>query len=104
MQAMIDLLICLERHEHTADTAMRQMSPGERSALGTQTDLVRGTIPNHVLRHYKRVKRAEPDLAECPAALAMATLVSAYRALPSRKRHSLTSFFDLAEGSARAEY
>lgn len=96
MSAIIDLLVCLHRHETTARAAASQMSPRERSALQIQLALVRDTIPKFVLSHYESLKREEPVLDECPAAIAMATLVSAYRALPPRKRHSLTSFFDLA--------
>lgn len=96
MPAIIDLLVCLHRHETTARAAARQMSPLERSALQFQLALVRDTIPKFVLSHYESLKRKEPVLDECPAAIAMATLVSAYRALPARKRHALTSFFDLA--------
>lgn len=101
MPAIIDLLVCLHRHETTARAAGRQMSPRERTALQIQLELVRGTIPKFVLNHYESLKRTEPVLDECPAAIAMATLVSAYRALPARKRHSLTSFFDLAGYAAR---
>jgi hypothetical protein len=101
MQAMIDLLICLRRHEWTARTAAAQMSPRERTALRIQLDLVRDSIPEFVLGHYERVQRRQTVLDECPAALAMATLVSAYQALPPRKRHSLHSFFDLATYSSR---
>ncbi|HWQ91524.1 MAG TPA: hypothetical protein VN673_07615 [Clostridia bacterium] len=72
------------------------MSPRERCALQTQLDLVRDTVPKYVLDHYELLRRSEPDLGECPAALAMATLVSVYRALPARKRRTITSFFDLA--------
>ena len=62
---------------------------------------MRGTIPKPVLEHYELLKQKEPLLVECPAALAMAALVSTYRALPVRKRRSMTSFFDLAGYSAR---
>ena len=101
MQALIDLLVCLRRHEYTATTAIEQMSPREQSALKMQLALVRTTIPKYVLKRYDRIKRNEPVLVECPAALAMATLVSVYRSLPTRKRKTMSSFFDLAGYSAR---
>lgn len=94
---MIDLLVSLHRHENTAATALEQMTPRELSALELRTDLVRNTIPRYVLQHYELVKQTEPVLGECPAALAMATLVSVYRALPRQKRRAMTSFFDLAQ-------
>ena len=100
MHAIIDLLVCLHRHEQTARMAAHQMSPGELLALKLQAALVRGTLPQYVLDHYDALKQSEPDLADCPAALAMATLVSVYRALPSHRRRALTSFFDLAGYSA----
>lgn len=96
MQAILDLLVCLNRHESTALTAAQQMSPREQTALETRLALVRSTIPKYVLAHYDLLKESEPELGECPAALAMATLVSVYRALPARKRRAMTSFFDLA--------
>lgn len=77
------------------------MSPRERGALMLQMDLVRGSIPQFILGHYQRMRRSEAVLDRCPAALAMAALVSAYRALPPRKRHSMHSFFDLAGYPAR---
>jgi hypothetical protein len=101
MQAIIDLLVCLHRHEYTARAAGHEMSPRERSTLQTQLTLVRGIIPQYVLRHYELLKRREPVLDECPAALAMATLVSVYRALPARKRRAMSSLFDLTGYSAR---
>ncbi len=101
MQALIDLLVSLHRHESTARTAGQQMSPRERFTLQTQLSLVRDTIPKCVLNQYEQLKRSEPVLSECPAALAMATLVSTYRALPVRKRRTMTSFFDLAGYSVR---
>lgn len=101
MKPVIDLLVCLRRHELTADTADRQMSPRERQALKTQLALVRDTIPRYVLSHYDRLKRGKRGAEACPMLLAMATLVFAYRALPVRKRRGLTSFFDLAAYSPR---
>lgn len=99
MQAMLELLVSLHRHERTVERAARQMSPLERTALDMQLELVRSTIPKYVLDHYELLKESEPVLAECPAALAMATLVSVYRALPARKRRSLSSFFDVPSRS-----
>ncbi|HYG33740.1 MAG TPA: hypothetical protein VEC99_03090 [Clostridia bacterium] len=98
---MIDLLVCLHRHEITAHKAFRQMSPGERIALQTHIELVRGAIPRFVLNHYEQLKSRCLMLHESPTLLAMATLVSAYQALPPRKRHSLNSFFALAGYSMR---
>jgi len=100
MKPVIDLLVSLRRHELTARTAHDQMSPCEESALSTLSALVRGTIPGYVLSHYDRLKRSKRGAEACPMLLAMATLVEAYRALPARKRRSLTSFFDLAKYSA----
>lgn len=100
---MIDLLVLLQRHEHTAAVASEQMSPHERGTLQMQLALVRDTIPKHVLGHYERLKQSEPVLEQCPAALAMATLVSVYRALPRRKRQRIGSFFDLAGYPARCQ-
>jgi hypothetical protein len=101
MQTLLDLLICLYRHERTARAAGRQMSPREQCALEKRLTLVRGTIPTYVLDHYELLKRNEPELGDCPAALAMATLVSAYQSLPARKRRAMTTFFDLATYPAR---
>ncbi len=100
---MIDLLVSLHRHERTAATALEQMTPRECSALEVRTELVRSTLPEYVLEHHELVKQTEPVLEECPAALAMATLVSVYRALPRKKRRAMTSFFDLAQCRIRAE-
>jgi hypothetical protein len=96
MQAMIDLLVSLHRHESTARAALPQMSPHEQAVLSTEIDLVRDSIPKYVLEHYNLTLRSEPELGECPGALAMATLVSVYRALPAKKRRAMSSFFDLA--------
>ncbi len=93
---MIDLLVCLHRHEHTATLASSQMTARERLALQTRIELVRDTIPRYVLDHYDLLKTNEPTLGECPAALAMATLVGVYRSLPAHDRQGNTSFFDLA--------
>jgi len=101
MKPVIDLLVCLRRHELTACAAQKQMSPREKTALDTQVALVRGTLPEYVLAHYDRVKRSKRADEACPVLVAMATLVNAYRALPPRKRRTLTSFFDLAEYSPR---
>ena len=72
------------------------MSPREEFALATQLALVRGTIPGYVLKHYDALKRHRRVLGERPALLAMGALVSAYQALPPRKRREMSSFFDLA--------
>ncbi len=96
MKPVVDLLVSLRRHELTARGAGRQMSPCERAALQTQLALVRETVPPFVLRHYDRLKRTERASDACPLLLAMATLVHTYRALPTRKRRALTSFFDLS--------
>jgi len=101
MQTLIDLLVCLHRHESTARAAARQMSPRERCLLETQIALVRDAIPKRVLDRYDRVKRREPVLEQCPAAMAMATLVSVCRTLPTQKRRNLNSFFELTGGSSR---
>lgn len=103
MQAMIDLLVSLHRHESTARMASPQMSPREQYILQTEIQLVRDSIPKYVLEHYDLLKESEPILDECPSALAMATLVSVYRALPARKRRTMTSFFDLAGYTPRNE-
>ena len=91
MKSIIPLLVCLRRHEFTARAAKRQMSPGEKSTLKTQLALVRGTIPDYVLKRYDQLKRSKFGLQESPVLLAMATLVYTYQALPARKRRDLTS-------------
>ncbi len=101
MQPILNLLVCLHRHESTAQTAEHQLSPCEKSALQTQLALLRDTVPHYVLDHYDQIKQHNPMSKECPAVLAMATLVSVYRALPARKRWAMTSFFDLAGYSPR---
>jgi len=101
MKPVIDLLVTLRRHELTARVAHHQMSPKEESALSVQLALVRDTVPRYILKHYDTLKREERVLGERPALLAMATLVSAYQALPRRKRRSISSFFDLATYSPR---
>jgi hypothetical protein len=101
MKPINPLLVCLRRHEFTARAAKRQMSPGEKSTLKTQWALIRGTIPDYVLKRYDQLKRSKFGLQESPVLLAMATLVSTYQALPARRRRALTSCIDLAAHSAR---
>jgi len=55
MKPVIDLLVCLRRHELTACTAHDQKNPREESALNTLSALVRGAIPEYVLGHYDRL-------------------------------------------------
>jgi hypothetical protein len=92
MQALINLLVRLHRHECTAHAATGQMSPRERAALQKRLTLARHAIPRYVLSQYDTLKRREPVLGECSAALAMAAFVAAYRKAPTRRRRALATF------------
>lgn len=92
MQALIDLLVRLHRHECTAHAAGEQMSPRERAALKQRLALTRHSVPGYVLSQYDTLKQREPVLGECPAALAMAAVVAAYRQAPTRRRQALSHF------------
>ena len=98
MQAIIDLLVRLHRHECTAHAAGEQMTPRERAALQRRLALARHSVPRCVLNQYDALKRREPVLGECSTALAMAAVVAAYRQAPSRRRRALSSFSSARRG------
>ncbi|MBI4664047.1 MAG: hypothetical protein HY735_35065 [Verrucomicrobia bacterium] len=97
MKPMLDLLIELRRAEGTEQAVRKgHLTPREAEAVQIRLRLLRDTIPRPVLAQYAALKVSAPDLLDCPAILAMATLVAAYRGLSPRKRKKLNSFFDLA--------
>jgi hypothetical protein len=95
MKTMLELLIRVQELRDCCERADRnpQLTQGEKNAVRFFKDLVRGCFPAVVLEQYDHLKKAEPQLLECPAIFGMAVLVSTYRDLTPAKRKKLLTHF-----------
>ena len=96
MKTMLELLTrlvemrnCYEQAQHNS-----QLAESERAAACCLKSLVRDCLPSCVLATYDQMKKAEPELLDCPEVFAMAVLVSTYRSLPAVSRENLLTHFN----------
>jgi len=95
MKTMLELLIRLQELRDCCERAAHnpQLTGSEKAAVFCFKNLVRDCLPAEVLIHYDRLRKAEPELLECPEVFAMAVLVSTYRRLSPRQRRRLVNHF-----------
>jgi len=95
MKTMMELLVALQRLEHSVQTVCRrrQLTPLEVQAAQRHLDLVRDIIPAEVLAFYDQMKGTEADLLTSPEMFAMAVLVATYRSLAPPQRQQMLRHF-----------
>jgi hypothetical protein len=95
MKTMMELLISLQRVEHSMQVARqrRQLTPLESRHSDHYLTLVREIIPAEALVHYDRMKTTAADLLETPELFAMAVLVSTYGSLSPQQRKEFANHF-----------
>lgn len=95
MKTMMELLISLQRAEHSLQLARRrrQLTPLEDQHGEFYLNLVREIIPEAVLVHYDQMKTTAAELLESPELFSMAVLVATYGSLSPCKRQRLLKHF-----------
>jgi hypothetical protein len=95
MKTMMELLISLQRVEHSMQVARqrRQLTPLETRHGEHYLNLVREIVPAEALVHYDRMKTTAADLLDTPELFAMAVLLATYRSLSPQHRKEFANHF-----------
>jgi hypothetical protein len=95
MKTMMELLISLQRVEHSMQVARqrRQLTPLEIRDGEHYLNLVREIIPAEALVHYDRMKTTAADLLDTPELFAMAVLLETYSSLSPQQRKEFVNHF-----------
>jgi hypothetical protein len=95
MKTMMELLISLQRVEHSMQVARqrRQLTPLETRHGEHYLNLVREIVPAEALVHYDRMKTTAADLLDTPELFAMAVLLATYGSLSPQQRKEFVNHF-----------